>query len=135
MRDERILVQTEHLGALGTVYIKRSEIERAVLETVDEVLRRADQLAMSAPIELRLWTAIGLLRDKKPEERPQHNTLRGLPTQDRFREAVRELVEALEIRVPDPTPCLALCHFLPVGEFYWIQDELAKVKAMLEAEK
>ena len=69
MKYERIPVWMGRAGCDVTEgHVKASDIERVVLETVDEVLHRAHQLGTSGPIELRLWTAIGLVRDKKPEE-------------------------------------------------------------------
>ena len=165
MNDEWIPVelidktwQTNASGALVKCdchyAIKRSDIERVVLD----VYRRKREREWEE-FELGRGIAAPKPGATVPEERPQHNTLPGLPTEGPFRDAdcptpcpkriscgqcraeerlrqthkaVGKLVGALGIRVPDPTPCFALCHFLPVSEFYWIQDELAKVKAMLE---
>jgi len=136
MNDERIPVelidktwQTNASGALVKCEchyaIKRSDLERVVLD----VYRRE---------QLREWNAFKagcgrgdalptgpapLPEPTAPQERPQHNTLRGLPTQDPFREAVRELVDGLE--VADGRDNLQyLCAW---------RDALVKVKAMLEA--
>ena len=151
--------------------VKRSEIRREVLETIDRLakdalscLPTADNEARSALWQLSVAATARLAANDVPRdpfreavgERPSPEQMRAAaesaandPDYDfdlwgdeahrerltQFVKAVGKLVGALEIRVPDPTPCLALCHFLTVGEFYWIQDELAKVKALLEDPK
>jgi len=76
MNDDRIWVKETAGDSEGddvwvtSQFVERSEIRREVLEAVDELLHRAHHLGTSAPIELRLWTAIGLLRDKKTEKQP-----------------------------------------------------------------
>jgi len=107
-----------------------------------EATNWADRQALTAGGEYHVVPVCA--HDPKDEERPQHNTLRGLPTQDPFREAVGDLVPLVEA-VRDEQAALfreerIRLHGFPVGsviadrarENAHLDHALAKVKAMLD---
>jgi len=95
--------------------VKRSEIRREVVETIDRLakdalscLPTADREARNALWQLSVAATARLAANDVPR--------------DRFREVVRELVDGLE-------------EDISVGREVRVRVALAKVKALLEAEK